>query len=223
MSHQRERISVTPRLLILAIVTAACGVLYLYLEGVDTVGVWVAVSDVVLQILILFPVFCGIGAAFSLSVRGFGARSVRLLFLVLLGCFTYQSLVTMLDYLLFLDYELWAAVLFGLLGGVVSGILYNGLLLVLLFGAPYLLFLRNKKHSSVPYAAAACSVGYLLFRIVQRTVDVLLFLSEHLWIANRSEIVSFVIYYLYDFVLAAVAYGFVRFGIRLINQGCIRF
>lgn len=218
MSDVKKRLPIILPLLGLALLTDALGLLYLYLEGADTVGVWVSVSDVLLQLMILLPIFCGIGAALSLAVHHDVARGARLLLSVLLAAFVYQTVISFLDYLLFYSYEAWAAILFGLLGGLVSGLVHNGLLLAILFGVPYLIFLRGKGRDGVSYAALAASVGYLLYRIVQRTVDILLFLSEHFFIANRSEIVSFFLYYLFDIALSCAAYGFIRLGIHLAER-----
>ncbi len=220
MSDIKKRLPIILPLLGIALLTDALGLLYLYLQGADTVGVWASVSDVLLQLMIILPIFCGIGAAFWLAARLDTARGVKLLSLVLLSCFVYQTVIAFLDYLLFYDYELWAAILFGLLGGLVGGALHDALLLAILFGVPYLIFLRKPSDGSVSYATIAAAVGYLVYQIAERTVDMLLFLSEHFWIANRSEIISLFFYYLFDIALSAAAYGFIRLGIRLAEHRC---
>ena len=203
-------------LLLAGIVLATLGaaLLYLYLVEADTVGAWSALSGILFQLLTLLPIFFGLGAALRLASRGELGRAIRLLAIILAAVFVTQTLIAFFDYLFYSDYVLWAAILFGLLGGLITGALHNGLLLAVLFFIPYLLFLRGESDGArgVHYATLAATVGYLLYRLIQQTVNMLVFLSEHFWIANRGEILSFVLYYLFDILLAAAAYFFLRFG-----------
>ena len=198
------------------LVTLGVALLYLYLAEVDEVGVWYSVFGALLSLLTLLPIFFGLGAALRFAAVGNLRTGIRILAAILAATFVYQTLVTMLDYLIYYDYLFWAALLFGLLGGLISGALYNGLLMLILFSIAYLLFMRkeNDARGSIGYASAAVIIGYLLYRIIQETVSVLTFLSEHFWIANRSEIISFILYYAFDLLLAAAAYLFLRLGRR---------
>ncbi len=207
-------------LLLLAAITAltvGLALLYLYLCDTDTVGVWTAVTNLLLDLAILFPIFFGLSVAFRRAAQGNLRSAVGLLGLVLAASFTHQSVIAFFDYLIYSGFVAWAAVLFGLLGGLISGLLHTALLLTILFSIPYLLFLRgeNDAERGILYAGIAASIGYLLYRLLQEAVSILTFLSEHLWIANRSEILSFVLYSAFDILLSAAAFGFFLLARRL--------
>ncbi len=202
------------------LVTLGVALLYLYLADADSVGVWSAVFGALLSLLTPLPIFFGLGAALRLSADGELRSGIRLLWVILAATFVYQTLVSVFDYLLYYDYAPWAAVLFGLLGGIISGALHNGLLLLILFTVPYLLFMHRESdiQRGIGYASAAVIIGYLLYLLIQQTVSVIDFLSEHFWIANRGEVLSFVLYYAFDFLIAAAAYVFLRLGRRFSHR-----
>lgn len=214
MMHRSPRISPLVFATLTGLALSGLGFLTAYLQLFG--GVLATVSYVFLHIATVVKLFYGIGGALFSASRGAWKNAWMHFFFALFAYSLYQTLAAFLEYFFLQGYEIADAIILAVLNGIVSGWLIEGGVLLLFFLIPVFLFLRQPIEkperpalfslSRLTCAALASALVDLVCGLLVQTYSMLSFLSEHFWIANNDEIISFILFYLLEFVLALFAY-----------------
>lgn len=195
-------------------------------------GFWYVFLYILLHLLFVSFEFFELARAFVFSVRSRLIDAARARFGAILVCTLYQFLAAFLDYELLKNYEVWDAFRIAFLSSILDGLIVESVLLLAYFFIPWLLFLRGADKTTPPpslrtaspllYAGIAAAVLHTLSGFAQQTVSMLRFLSEHFWIANSGEVLSFILFYLFELGLSLVGFAVLILTERRLMKSNVR-